>query len=209
MRTLRREAVMPPLIWSRWGSWCCGGSIPSGVQVFRDWEQSLQHQHRWWSPWEVQSQTEEGSLGRVCRSQRTSQDLELGLGLKSVEQWACLLLFADGIVCEWEMFRNVPQEQLHLGIWPAMFKWWVPWTMILLWGNRLPSPPLGPGRSSIQMTQVGRRIYPPILHSVQLLLRPEHWKWTDTWSLCFPNSHFYPPTKLSWVLWFEMVILSL
>ena len=51
-----------------------------------------------------------------------TQDLELGLGLKSVEQWACLLLFADGIVCEWEMFRNVPQEQLHLGIWPAMFK---------------------------------------------------------------------------------------
>ena len=70
----------------------------------------------------MQSQTEEGSLGRVCRSQRTSQDLELGLGLKSVEQWACLLLFTDGIVCEWEMFRNVPQEQLHLGIWPAMFK---------------------------------------------------------------------------------------
>ena len=33
-------------------------------------------------PEEVQSQTEEGSLGRVCRTQKTSQDLDLALGLR-------------------------------------------------------------------------------------------------------------------------------
>ena len=119
MRTLRREAVRPPLTWSRGGFWCYGGSIPSGVQVFRDSEQSLQHQHKCWSRWEVQSQTEQGSLGKVCRTQRVG-----------------LLLFADGTDCEWELFRTIPQEQLHLGIWPEMFKWWVPWTVILGCGNR-------------------------------------------------------------------------
>lgn len=148
-------------IWSctKWGpsgekQWCLPWSgpdeAPGAMGAPSLWvrssgiEQSLQHQHRWWSPWEVQSQTEEGSLGRVCRSQRTSQDLELGLGLKSVGHWACLLLFADGIVCEWEMFRNVLQEQLHLGIWPAMFKWWVPWTVILLWGKQASLTPSRP-----------------------------------------------------------------
>ena len=68
------------------------------VQVFRDSDQSLQHQHRWWRPWEVQSQTEEGSLGRECRTQKTSQDLDLALELRSTEHRACLLLFAKGIV---------------------------------------------------------------------------------------------------------------
>ena len=142
MRTLRKEAVRPPLIWSRWGSWCYGGSIPSGVQddiqvrVFMDSEQSLQHQHTWWSPGEVQSQTEEGSLGRECRTQRTSQDLDLALELRSAGHCVCLLLFAKGVVCEWERFRNVPQEQLHLGIWPANLNWWVPWTVRLRQRNR-------------------------------------------------------------------------
>ena len=70
-------------------------------------------------PWEVKSQTEEGSLGRVCRTQKTSQDLDLALGLRSTGHWACLLLFAEGVFCEREVFKNVPQEQVHLGIWPA------------------------------------------------------------------------------------------
>ena len=69
------------------------------VQVFKDSEQSLQHQQRWRSSWEVHSQTEEGSLGRVRRTQRTSQDLDLALGLRSTEHRACLLLFVEGIVC--------------------------------------------------------------------------------------------------------------
>ena len=52
MKTPRREAVRPPPSWSIQGSWCYGGSIPSGVQddilvqVIRDSEQSLQHQNR-------------------------------------------------------------------------------------------------------------------------------------------------------------------
>ena len=46
----------------------------------------------------------------------------LGLGLRSTDHRVGLLLFADGIVCEWELFRTIPEEQLHLGIWPAMFK---------------------------------------------------------------------------------------
>ena len=49
--------------------------------------------------WEVQSQTEEGSLGRVCRTQKMSQDLDLALGLRSAGHWVCLLLFAEGVVC--------------------------------------------------------------------------------------------------------------
>ena len=142
MRALRKEAVRPPLIWSKWGSSCCVGSTTSGVQdgvqvqVFRDSDESLQRQHRWWSPWDVQSQTEEGSLGRVSRTQKTSQDLDLALGLRSSGCWVCFLLFVKGVVCEWEAFRNAPQEQVHLSIWPAMFNWWVPWTVRLRCRNR-------------------------------------------------------------------------
>ena len=50
-------------------------------------------------PGEVQSQTEEGSLGRVSRTQKTSQHLALALGLRSAGHWVCLLLFAEGVVC--------------------------------------------------------------------------------------------------------------
>ena len=50
-------------------------------------------------PWAVKSQTEEGSLGRVCRTQKTSQDLDLALGLRSARHRVCLLLFAEGVVC--------------------------------------------------------------------------------------------------------------
>ena len=46
----------------------------------------------------------------------------LGLGLRSTDHRVGLLLFADGTDCEWELFRTIPQEQLHLGIWPEMFK---------------------------------------------------------------------------------------
>ena len=69
----------------------------------------------------MQSQTEEGSLGRVSRTQKASQDLALALGLRSSGRWVCLLLPVEGVVCEWEAFRNAPQEQVHLSIWPAMF----------------------------------------------------------------------------------------
>ena len=69
-------------------------------------------------PGEVHCQTEEASLGRVSRTQKTSQDLDLALGLRSAGHCVWLLLFAEGVVCEWEVFRNVPQEQGHLGIWP-------------------------------------------------------------------------------------------
>ena len=52
----------------------------------------------------MQSQTEEGSLGRVFRAQKTSQDLEFALGLRSAGYWVCVLLFAElllfaGVVC--------------------------------------------------------------------------------------------------------------
>ena len=69
----------------------------------------------------MQSQTEEGSLGRVSRTQKTSQHLDLALGLRSAGHWVCLLLFVEGVVREWEAFRNAPQEQVHLSIWPAVF----------------------------------------------------------------------------------------
>lgn len=52
-------------------------------------------------------------------AQKTSQDLDLALGLRSAGHCVWLLLFAEGVVCEREVFRNVPQEQGHLGIWPA------------------------------------------------------------------------------------------
>ena len=142
MRTLRREAVRTPLIRSRWGFWSCGGSIPSGVQdgvqvqVFMGSDQSLQQQHRWWSPWEVQSQTEGGSLGRVCRTQKASQDLDLVWGLRSVGHCVRWLLFPECIFCQQGVFRNVPQEQGQLGIWPATLNWWVPWTVRLRQRNR-------------------------------------------------------------------------
>ena len=188
MRALRKEAVRPPLIWSKWGSWCCVGSAASRVQVFRDSAESLQRQHRWWSPWEVQSQTEEGSLGRVSRTQKASQDLALALGLRSSGRWVCLLLLVEGVVCEWEAFRNAPQEQVHLSVWPAMFNWWAPgqWDSgggtgdsdsgLKAWAP-LPSRPWEERGSD---DTVGRRTCSPILHSIQLLLRPKHWKWTDT-----------------------------
>ena len=48
--------------------------------------------------------------------QKTSQDLDLALGLRSAGHCVCLLLFAEGVVCEQKVFRKVPQEQLHLGI---------------------------------------------------------------------------------------------
>ena len=69
-------------------------------------------------PGEAHCQTEEASLGRVSGTQKTSQDLDLALGLRSAEHCVWLLLFAEGVVCEREVFRNVPQEQGHLGIWP-------------------------------------------------------------------------------------------
>ena len=69
----------------------------------------------------MQSQTEEGSLGRVSRTQKASQDLDSALGLRSPGCWVCLLLPVEGVVCEWEAFRNAPQEQVHLSVWPAMF----------------------------------------------------------------------------------------
>ena len=49
-----------------------------------------------------------------------------------------------------------------------------------------PPFPLGPGRSRRSDDVGDRRTCPPTLHSVQLLLRPEPWKWTDTWSLNIP-----------------------
>ena len=51
----------------------------------------------------------------------TEGDLDLALGLRSSGRWVCLLLFVEGVVCEWEAFKNAPQEQVHLSIWPAMF----------------------------------------------------------------------------------------
>ena len=142
MRTLRREAGRPLMIWSRWGSWCYGGSIPSGVQdgvqvqVFMDSDQSLQQQHRWWSPWEVQSQIEEGYLRRVCITQKISQDLYLALELRSAGHWAYLILLLECVFCQQGVFRNVPQEWVHLGFWPATLNWWVPWTVRLSQRNR-------------------------------------------------------------------------
>ena len=62
-------------------------------------------------PEEAHCQTEEASLGR-----KTSQDLDLALGLRSAGHCVCLLFFAEGVVCEQKVFRKVPQEQLHLGI---------------------------------------------------------------------------------------------
>ena len=56
---------------------------------------------------------------RVSRTQKISQDLDLASGLRSAGDCVCLLLFAEGVFCEWEVFRNVPQEQVHLGIWLA------------------------------------------------------------------------------------------
>ena len=70
-------------------------------------------------PGEAHCQTEEASLGRVSGTQKTSQDLDLALGLRSAGYCVCLLLFAEGVVCERGVFRNIPQEQGHLGIWPA------------------------------------------------------------------------------------------
>ena len=142
MRTLRRETGRPLMIWSRWGSWCYGGSIPSGVQdgvqvqVFMDSDQSLQQQHRWWSPWEVQSQIEEGYLRRVCITQKISQDLDLALELRSAGHWAYLILLLECVFCQQGVFRNVPQEWVHLGIRPATLNWWVPWTVRLSQRNR-------------------------------------------------------------------------
>ena len=69
-------------------------------------------------PGEAHCQTEEASLGRVSGTQKTSQDLDLALGLRSAGHYVCLLLFAEGVVYEWGVFRNIPQEQGHLGIWP-------------------------------------------------------------------------------------------
>ena len=40
--------------------------------------------------------------------QETSQDLDLALGLRSAGQCVCLLLFAEGVVCEQKVFRKVP-----------------------------------------------------------------------------------------------------
>ena len=65
-------------------------------------------------PGEVQSQPEEGSLGRLCRTQKTSQDLGLALGLRSAGHWGCLLLFAECIVCQQGVFRNVSQEHVQM-----------------------------------------------------------------------------------------------
>ena len=86
MRALRREAVRPPLVWSRGGSWCCGGSIPSGVQDGSR-SRSSRIQSRACNgntgdgvPEAIQSQIEELSLRRVSGTQKTSQDLDLALG---------------------------------------------------------------------------------------------------------------------------------
>ena len=67
-------------------------------------------------PGEAHCQTEEASLGRVSGTQKTSQDLDLALGLRSSGHCVWLLLFAEGVVCEQKVFRNIPQEQGHLGI---------------------------------------------------------------------------------------------
>ena len=132
----RSSEVSPDLVQMRllvlWGLHPIWGPGP-GLQGFRAEPETAT---RWWSPWEVQSQTEEGSMGRVCGTQETSQDLDLALGLRSAGHWVCLLLFAEGVFCEWEVFRNVPQEQVHLGIWSSMFNWWVPWTGRLRRRNR-------------------------------------------------------------------------
>ena len=69
-------------------------------------------------PGEAHCQTEEASLGTVSGTQKTSQDLDLALGLRSAGHCVWLLLFAEGVVCEQKVFRNIPQEQGHLGIWP-------------------------------------------------------------------------------------------
>ena len=181
-------------------SWCCGGSIPSGVQDGSR-SRSSRIQSRACNgntgdgvPEDIQSQMEELSLRRVSRTQKTSKDLDLALGLRCTGHWVCLLLFAEGVVCEQEVFRNVSQEQGHLGIWPATLNWWVPWTVRLrrrkrgLWDSGLKAwvpLPSRPWAEQGSDDTVGRRTCPPALHSVQLLLRPECWKWTDTWGLYF------------------------
>ena len=38
--------------------------------------------------------------------QKTSQDLDLALGLRSAGHCVCLLLFAEGVVCEQKVFRK-------------------------------------------------------------------------------------------------------
>ena len=55
-------------------------------------------------PGEVQSQTEEGSLGMVCRTRAYPQDLDLTLGPdipggQPTGHWVCLPLFAEDVVC--------------------------------------------------------------------------------------------------------------
>ena len=62
-----------------------------------------------------------GLPGEGVQDPEDFQDLDLALGLRSLGRWVCLLLFVEGVVCEWEAFRNAPQEQVHLSIWPAMF----------------------------------------------------------------------------------------
>ena len=86
MKTPRREAVRPPPSWSIQGSWCYGGSIPSGVQddilvqVTRDSEQSLQHQHRQWSPWGGAESGRRGFPGEVVQDPENFPGCRLGFG---------------------------------------------------------------------------------------------------------------------------------
>ena len=99
--------------------WGPGGGLGPGLQGFRS-EPAMATQVM---EFLGGAEPDRGGLpgGRVSRTQKTSQDLDLALGLRSLGRWVCLLLFVEGVVCEWEAFRNAPQEQVHLSIWPAMF----------------------------------------------------------------------------------------
>ena len=140
MRTLRKK--LWGLLWSDADEAPGAGGAPSPLGS-RMGSRSSGTQCRAWNmntgdgvPGEAHCQTEEASLGRVSGTQKTSQDLDLALGLRSAGHCVCLLLFAEGVVCERGVFRNIPQEQGHLGIWPPNLNWWVPWTVRFKQRNR-------------------------------------------------------------------------
>ena len=49
-------------------------------------------------------------------TQKTSQDLDLALELRSAGHWAYLILLPECVFCQQGVFRNVPQERVHLSI---------------------------------------------------------------------------------------------
>ena len=189
MRTLRREAMRPPLIWSRWGSGCCGGSIPSRVQhdvqvqVFRDSEQSLQHQHRWWSPGRCRVRQRRAPWGGWAGPRR----------LPSIWTWlwGSDLQGTGSVCCSLLRVLSVSKECLEMSH-RSKYTWASGWQTSTdgspgQWdsgkgsgdlGFRIeslaPLFPLGPERSRRSDDTEGRRTCPPILHSTTA---------PDTWAL--------------------------